>query len=377
MNLESVLNVNCSKANNKESLPVDCNLLDELLSDKYLQQQNEVRTESDMMKQDELKMKMPVLLPSGIFKGAKGAKNLVKHSGVIAIDIDFKDNQHITNFKDFKSEICKISNVAYCGLSVRGKGFFLIIPIAYTDKHKLHFKFIESFFKGKGLVIDQTCINVNRLRYYSYDQEAYYNHGAKPLQAYYMPPEPKSIQCHQKGNKGLQLAGNVYYNATAWVLKKGVEFVEGKKHEYIFLLSSYLVSKGVKKSDAESWIDNNVLKLTEITTNCIDYPYTNFTAGKEIAAKQAPFKRHALAKAFTQPPTKPLVAVTPPPEPCEPTAYTLEQLKAMAMKHLNNTMIRDKQSSKANYFKCWSEGMGGIIQAAGLTQQQFLNSINQ
>ena len=43
MTIESVLNVTCSKALNKESLPVDCNLLDELMSDKYQLQQNEVR----------------------------------------------------------------------------------------------------------------------------------------------------------------------------------------------------------------------------------------------------------------------------------------------------------------------------------------------
>jgi len=365
MTIESVLNVTCSRALNKESLPVDCNLLDELMSNKYQQLQNEVRAESDKIKQDELKMKMPVLLPCGIFKGAKGAKNLVKHSGVIAIDIDAKDNLHIENFDTLHIELCKIQNVAYCGLSVRGKGYFLIIPITYPDKHKLHFKFIERYFKNKGLIIDQTCKNVNRLRYYSYDEKAYYNHAAKPLKAYYKPPAIKATHTQQKRNKGLQLAGNVYENATAWVLNKGVQFADGQKHEYIFLLSSYLVSKGVKKSDAESWIDSNLIKLTEITTNCIDYPFANFTAGNEIDAK--PQLKPTIAKQ-----TKPANVA---PKPPEPASYNLDYLQAMAIRHLNNTMLKDKAAGKANYLRCWSDSMEPVINAAGFTKQDFLNSM--
>ena len=56
MKIESVLNVNCSRAINKEGVPVDCILLDELLSNKYQQQQNQVRNESDPVKQNQLKI---------------------------------------------------------------------------------------------------------------------------------------------------------------------------------------------------------------------------------------------------------------------------------------------------------------------------------
>lgn len=359
---------------NKNSPPVDCKLLDELMSNKYQQQQDAVRAESDPVKQAVLKNKMPVLLPCGIFKGAKGAKNLVNHSGLIAIDIDFKDNQHITNFENLKTEICKLKEVAYCGLSIRGKGYFLVMLITYPDKHKLHFKFIESYFLKRDLVIDPTCINVNRLRYYSYDPKAYYNHTAKPLQTYYKPPVQKAIQSYQKRNKGLQLTGNVFNDATAWVSTKGVQFVEGQRHEFIFLLCSYLQSKGVKRSDAESWIDNNLMPLSEITTNCIEYPYTNFTAGKEIEVKQAPVKKTTPAKIVTITPEQQLepLATVAQPEP----AYTLQQLQAMAMKHLSNTMLRDKAASKANYLNLWANGMQPIISAAGYTKQFFFNSIN-
>ena len=136
MKTQSVLNITCSKAINKESLPVDCNLLEELFSNKYEQQQKALRNETDPDKQNTLKMAMPALWPSCLFYGGSTSNHIVNHTGLIVVDIDAKDNQHIANFHNLKNEVCKIPNVAYCGLSVRGKGYFLIIPITYPDKHK-------------------------------------------------------------------------------------------------------------------------------------------------------------------------------------------------------------------------------------------------
>ena len=81
------------------------------------------------------------------------------------MDIDEKDNTNIKNYEGLKKELCKIPNVAYCGCSVSGRGFWLIIPIAFPEKHKQHFEFIRRFFEAKGLVIDKACSDVSRLRF--------------------------------------------------------------------------------------------------------------------------------------------------------------------------------------------------------------------
>jgi hypothetical protein len=343
------------------------------MSDKYQQQQNEVRTESDPDRQNELKMKMPVLLPSGIFKGNKGAKNLVKHSGVIAIDIDFKDNEHITNFTDFKNIIRKVQEVAYCGLSIRGKGYFLLIPIAYPEKHELHFKFIENYFKKKGLIIDQACKNVNRLRYYSYDPYAYYKHNAKRLEHYYKPPDTQATKYYKKVNRELKLAGNVYENAKAWVKSKGVIFEDGKKHSYIFLLCSYLASQGVEKKDAEKWIDENLMPLIEITTNCIESPFVNYKAENEIESKPQPEIINK-SKLVNVPQKKP----EPQPETLTPTKpqqpnCTLQRYKAMAIKDYSKTLIKDRITFKNTYMGLWYDGMKTVLQPTGITKNDFVN----
>ena len=85
MKIESVLNVNCSRAINKEGVPVDCILLDELLSNKYQQQQNQVRNESDPVKQNQLKIKMPALWPSCLLIGGSSSKHISNHTGLIVV----------------------------------------------------------------------------------------------------------------------------------------------------------------------------------------------------------------------------------------------------------------------------------------------------
>ena len=52
-----------------------------------------------------------------------------------------------------------IENVAYAGLSASGKGFFLIIPIAYPKRHKEQFAAIHRDFFSLGLAIDMAPKN--------------------------------------------------------------------------------------------------------------------------------------------------------------------------------------------------------------------------
>lgn len=75
------------------------------------------------------------------------------------------------------------------------------------------------------------------------------------------------------------------------------------------------------------------------------------------------------------PPPSPLKAV-PPPEPLAPApTYTIEQLQTMALKHFSKTMLKDKLAAKGNYFTAWSNDMRDFIEAGGMTEQEFIDSI--
>lgn len=149
-----------------------------LLSESWRPLVEKVRAEADPARRKELKQQLPAFMPSGVFT-KKTADGLQEHSGFICIDIDAKDNAGVKDFDRFREYVCQIPQVAYCGLSVGGGGFFCIMPIADPAKHRDYFRAIERDFKECGITIDRKCSNVNRLRFVSYDPAPYINTAAK------------------------------------------------------------------------------------------------------------------------------------------------------------------------------------------------------
>lgn len=98
-------------------------------------------------------------------------------NNLICIDIDEADNKLIMD--RVPALLKNISCVAYMSKSASGKGYYAIIPIAYTDKFKEHFNALEHDLKNIGIVIDKSCSNPNRFRYYSVPDEEYINTNAE------------------------------------------------------------------------------------------------------------------------------------------------------------------------------------------------------
>ena len=177
--MKSILDVEISCFANYETPanPKTIKLLSWLKCSKYRMEVEGIRNIEDKGKRDELKATLPAITPSGFFS-YRAEKDLIKHSGLIQFDIDYKDNQHLGKFDELKSHICNIPNVAYCGLSVSGKGYWGLIPITYPEKHNLHFKTLQIVFRKFNITIDGSCKDVSRLRGYSYDPDGYFNHNA-------------------------------------------------------------------------------------------------------------------------------------------------------------------------------------------------------
>lgn len=152
-----------------------------------------IRSEKDEKKQSELKKELlPCATISGIFEPIRSDENLKEHSGLICIDIDDKDNpSFIGHWESVKEEIGHIQEVLYCGISVRGNGLFVVIPISDPSKHREHFKALDRVFKSYGINVDKSCINESRLRYVSYDPKPYINENAKVYTKTYT--EPKQV----------------------------------------------------------------------------------------------------------------------------------------------------------------------------------------
>ena len=180
-------------------------LLNWLRSDKYVNIVEEIRSINDKEQRDEKKKEIPAITPSGIFH-YKSNNQIISHSGLIQFDLDWKDNQHLENFYDMKEYVKNISNVAYCGLSVSGRGFWGLVPIANPEKHNTHFDALVSDFKRFGLICGTKVRPVSSLRVYSYDSFAYLNPYAQVYKK--TTTDHINIIRMKRKNMALEIGGN-------------------------------------------------------------------------------------------------------------------------------------------------------------------------
>lgn len=186
----------------------------------------ELRSCTDQDRRKQIKLSLPQATISGIFSPTRAAGNLVRHSGLICVDIDGKDNPHIANFNTLiEDTLSQLEEVAYASRSVSGNGYFVIIPLKYPEAHKAHFEKLVRDFAALDIVIDRACGDVSRLRCQSFDLHQYINLSAKPYEGLYHEPKPirptytynfsgidaedKVMQlCREIANRGIDLTGS-------------------------------------------------------------------------------------------------------------------------------------------------------------------------
>ena len=186
----------------------------------------ELRSCTDQNRRKQIKLSLPQATISGIFSPTRAAGNLVRHSGLICVDIDGKDNPHIANFNTLiEDTLSQLEKVAYASRSVSGNGYFVIIPLKYPEAHKAQFEKLVRDFAALDIVIDRACGDVSRLRCQSFDLHQYINLSAKPYEGLYHEPKPvrptytynfsgidaedKVMQlCREIANRGIDLTGS-------------------------------------------------------------------------------------------------------------------------------------------------------------------------
>lgn len=151
---------------------------------------DKIRDEYNKEKRKALKESMECITGSGVFENGRSDRDLKTHNGYLVIDIDHQDNLHFGSkfFTLIDDVFSELSVVNYVGRSIGGKGYFLIIGIRYPEKHRAHFRYIKDYLKKSyDINVDDSCINISRLRLKSYDENYYINEKADLLRKYDEP----------------------------------------------------------------------------------------------------------------------------------------------------------------------------------------------
>lgn len=181
---KNVLDVNVSYFNNVfDKKGTTINLYDYLIDkdkkyyNKYSAIVDSIRNAKTDEERKELKKNSNLACVTISCETGDDKSDIKEVNNIICIDIDKQDN--LTIIDRVPSLVKQLSCVAYFAKSVSGTGYYCLIPVKHTDMFKQHFNALQKDFADKGIVIDKSCSNVNRLRYYSYDNDAYINTNAE------------------------------------------------------------------------------------------------------------------------------------------------------------------------------------------------------
>lgn len=203
----------------------DVCLRDFIISEEYKEIVEEIRacntTEERHAKKRELSYRIPTVAISGRFSSRKES-GLEAPSGLIAIDIDFKDNIEI--MPSVRDILTGLDYVAYCGRSISGDGYYAVIRIENPKHFKQHFFALEEEMKSRGIVIDKACKDITRLRYASYDDNYYYNPNATTY--YWETEEVVPTSKHQRTKKKMYTTTSTKTNKE--IIEEAISFFKSR-----------------------------------------------------------------------------------------------------------------------------------------------------
>lgn len=164
----------------KDNTGVEINLRSFLFSTRHKDEVLKIRSIADHDERSRLKGRLPLCTISGLFRPTRSKVNLVQHSGLICLDIDEGDNDHLFSIEQVRPILENRQEVAFVAHSVSGRGYFAIVPIAYPQYHEAHFRALMKEYMRLGINLDKHCSDVTRLRGLTFEESPYINEQALP-----------------------------------------------------------------------------------------------------------------------------------------------------------------------------------------------------
>ena len=162
-----------------------------LFASKFKERVEAYRASGDDEFRKKIKKGLPCVTPSGTFRQRRES-GMIKHTGLLCIDIDSKDNPRIDLEKSKQIIGEYFPSLYYAGLSLGGEGIFLLFRILNPEMHKPHFEALALFLnKQFRLQVDRSVKSPVSLRVASYDENPYYNPNPVPF-PYTMETDVKS-----------------------------------------------------------------------------------------------------------------------------------------------------------------------------------------
>tara|TARA_R100001129_G_scaffold173168_1_gene144376 strand:- start:515 stop:2926 length:2412 start_codon:yes stop_codon:yes gene_type:complete len=210
-----------------------------------------IRSEKDKEKRNQLKQSLPAICFSGKFTKRNDA-SITQHSGLICLDFDGYESDKL--LLEEKEKLTKDRYVYSVFISPSGLGLKVLIKIpSEVDTHKQFFNSLQHHFDSP--YFDETCKNVSRVCYESYDPLIFINEQSSVFnqiteQEYQEVVKHKDVQTIPitDENKIVEIL------MKWWERKYGLN--SGERNNNVYILASAFNDFGVNKTLAEYVMTN-------------------------------------------------------------------------------------------------------------------------
>ncbi len=221
-----------------------------------------------------LKKMLPAYTVSPVFDDPRNRKQefVTGHTGLICLDIDDDHNPLISDWSGLRDKLFNTwKEVVAAALSASAKGIFLVIAIngVTVSSHNDYCIRLEKALKRIDIVVDPACKDITRLRFLTHDPELRHRHKHLFLDA------PQSVVAKQPKSKNLHKptlseTDRIFQAAVKSAQQKYGQFVKGNRHIFIASVTTFMKNAGVSPGERKRYVDNNLLDLNEIKSNCIN-----------------------------------------------------------------------------------------------------------
>ena len=205
-----------------------------------------IRNENNKSERQELKKKLPAVCFSGKFTKRNDA-SLLQHSGLICLDFDgFEKKKDLLEAKQKYSENTFVYSVF---LSPSGNGLKVLVKIPIDEtNHTNYFNSLKTYFNSE--YFDETCKNVSRVCYESYDPLIHINDNSSVWDKIEEPEYKEVIKHRDVATIPITDENKIVDILVKWWVKK-FPMEEGQRNQNCFVLASAFNDFGINRELAK------------------------------------------------------------------------------------------------------------------------------
>lgn len=231
-------------------------IFERIISGKSKELITKIRAEHDKQERNKLKKNLPSILFSGKFE-TRHDTAIKEHSGLICLDFDgFKSDIELNATRQ---QLIGDTYTFALFTSPSGDGLKLLVKIPpEIQNHKAYFKALSEYYNN--VHFDNSCSNISRVCYESYDNNIYINKNSKLFDN--INTDESYFYYEKTPTVPITDTNEIISRLQKWH-DKNFTMVSGQRNHNLFVLASAFNEYGVSKNDA--------------ITHCMQYVSTDFT----------------------------------------------------------------------------------------------------